>query len=88
MVRCVEAIETILNMIHVTHAAMRILPWAEEELSSLRQLSPQKVRYILSEQINEQRILCKSLLELDFGEFFHVLRDKLWSLVCRYSDAA
>ena len=88
MVRRAKSMETLGNLIHVAYAAMRILPWTCEELSHLRWCSPQDVRYAISEQIHEQRILCKTLRCLDFGEFFDIMHSRMASLICRYKNTA
>ena len=88
MVRRAQSVETLLNLVHITYAAMKILPWTCRELSEFRWSSPQDVRHCISEQIHEQRILSKTLESLDFGEFFYKVRNRLVSLMCRYDDTA
>ena len=51
MVRNKHSIETLLNLINVAYAAMRILPHKNNVFKDFRDSAPQEIRLFLSEQI-------------------------------------
>ena len=58
MLRSCRSIKTLLNVINVAYAAMKILPYADASFSKYRNLGPQELRSILDRQIQEQVFIC------------------------------
>lgn len=54
MVRIRKGIEILVNRIHITYSAMKILPYLDEAFSKYRTESVQEFRFFLSEQIRQQ----------------------------------
>ena len=59
MVRSKHSIETLLNLINVAYAAMRILPHKNNVFKDFRDSAPQEIRLFLSEQIITQLFLVR-----------------------------
>ena len=59
MVRSKYSIETLLNLINVAYAAMRILPHKNNVFKDFRDSAPQEIKLFLSEQIITQLFLVR-----------------------------
>ena len=66
MLRSRRSIKTLLNVINVAYAAMKILPYADASFSKYRNLSPQELRSILDRQIQEQVFIYSLRSKLKF----------------------
>ena len=61
MVRSVKGIERLTNLICVSYAACRLLPYYSKDFEDYKGKSPQEVRYQLGEQIRSLEQTIKTL---------------------------
>ena len=88
MVRSKHSIETLLNLINVAYAAMRILPHKNNVFKDFRDSAPQEIRLFLSEQIITQLFLVRigqKAMKLKNAESF---LSSLYKLINQLSYAA
>ena len=88
MVRSKHSIETLLNLINVAYAAMRILPHKNNVSKDFRDSAPQEIRLFLSEQVITQLFLVRigqKAMKLKNAESF---LSSLYKLVNQLSYAA
>ena len=88
MVRNKHSIETLLNLINVAYAAMRILPHKNNVFKDFIDSAPQEIRLFLSEQIITQLFLVligQKAMKLKNSESF---LSSLYKLVNQLSYAA
>ena len=57
MVRSVKGIERLSNLIGISYAACRLLPYYSKDFEEYKGKSPQEVRYQLGEQIHRSIII-------------------------------
>lgn len=57
MVRGKKSIESFINLVNISYAAMIILPYADTTFERFKEISPQDIRMFISEKIYEQLFL-------------------------------
>ena len=81
--RC--GIERLLNLICITHAAMRLLPYVDARFAKFKDCSPQEVRMAISKQIQDELFLSRladgAQNAINSAEILSVLHDmvKHWN---------
>ena len=88
MLRRRHGIERLLNLICLTHAAMRLLPYVNARFAKFKDCSPQEVRMAISKQIQDELFLSRLADEaqnnINSAEILCVLRD----MVNHWNNAA
>jgi len=86
MLRRKCGIERLLNLICITHASMRLLPYVDARFAKFKNCSPQEVRMAISRQIQDELFLGRLADEaqntINSADFLSVLRDivKHWNV--------
>ena len=67
MVRRLQGMEMLVNLINLAYSAVKLLPYVDANFSSYQTQSTQEFRFLLSEQIREQIIFTNFTQSLENG---------------------